>query len=42
MKAYSKPELKIDLFEEEDVIVCSGSDDGEGEVEWYKPEYDDE
>ena len=41
MKAYTTPELEIELFEETDVIVCSGDDD-DWEVTWYKPEEDDE
>lgn len=40
MKTYLRPELEIDLFAEEDVIVCSNDDDVV--VEWYQPEFEDE
>ena len=40
MKTYLKPELEIDLFQAEDVIVCSGEQDIE--IEWYRPDEDDE
>ena len=41
MKTYLRPELEIDLFNAEDVIVCSDELDDDGTF-WYRPEEEDE
>ncbi len=43
MKHYLRPELEIELFDEEDVIVCSGGDGNDDDIPlWYLPEEEDE
>ena len=42
MKTYVRPELEIELFEEKDVIVCSGQGDEGVVIDWYHPEFEDE
>ena len=42
MKHYLRPELEIELFDEEDVIVCSGQGDDDDIPLWYLPEEEDE
>ena len=45
MKRYLKPEIELELFEDGD-IICNNSPIGEEEpgfeIEWYRPEEEDE
>ena len=42
LKSYKKPELEIELFEALDIVCESGGDNQGLEVEWYRPEFEDE
>ena len=41
-KEYMRPVLVIDLFEGADIVCASNTDEDEEELDWFRPEEEDE